>query len=214
MDLRGRSWEPANVRLSEKCKEYRVYRGSQETPSLSVEIDWQKLSDELGLLKPDGEAGGSEDARRALELIIGEDTWRATVDHYVASRRGSELARYVLWQLRPWSAMSHCYEIFKGSHKLAVRRSAVELLRVVADRRALPWIPEFLNDSDPDIQTWGIGVLDQLLFSELVWPEEAEELIKMAELHRNDGVRDAAESIRSHLRTGTVLDGPSDPVEN
>ena len=171
----------------------------KETPSLSVHIDWQKLSAELGLLKPDGEAGGSDDARKALELIIGEDALRASVDHYVACRRGSELARSVLWQLRPWSAMGHCYQIFKGPHELDVRRAAVELLRVVADRRALPWIPEFLNDNDPDIQMWGIGVLDQLLFSELIEPEDAEELIKTAGLHRNERVREAAESIRRHL---------------
>ncbi len=171
---------------------------------MSAEIDWQKLSAELGLLKPDGEAGGSDDARKALELIIGEDALRASVDHYVAYRRGYELARSVLWQLRPWSAMSHCYEIFKRPKELALRRAAVELLRVVADRRALPWIPEFLDDSDPDIQSWGIGVLDQLLFSELLWPEEAEELIKTAELHQSERVREGL----------NVFDGTCVPGQN
>jgi hypothetical protein len=46
-----------------------------------------------------------------------------------------------------------------------------------------------------------LGVLDQLLFSELIWPEEAEELIKTAELHQSERVREAAESIRCHLQT-------------
>ena len=176
---------------------------------MSAEIDWHKLSAELGLLRADGETGGSDDARRALELIIGEDALRASVDHYIAYRRGYELARSVLWQLRPWSAMRYCYEIFKGPQKLTVRRAAVELLRVVADRRALPWIPEFLEDSDADIQSWGIGVLDQLLFSELIWPEEAEELIKMAERHQNQLVREGAERIRGYLRTRAAADPPN-----
>ncbi len=109
--------------------------------------------------------------------------------------------------------MRYCYEIFKGPRELAVRRAAVELLRVVADRRSLPWIPEFLDDSDPDIQTGGIGVLDQLLFSELIGLEEAEELIKTSELHRNERVRERAELIRRHLRTRTELDQRPDPAD-
>jgi hypothetical protein len=179
---------------------------------LGAEINWQKLSTELGLLRPDGEAGGSGHARKALKLIIGEDALRASVDHYVAYRRGYELARSVLWLLRPWSAMSYCYEIFKARKELAVRRAAVELLRVVADRRAMPWIPEFLDDSDPDIQAWGIGVLDQLLFSELISPEEAEQVIKTAELHQNERVREGAERIRQYQRIRTELDERSGPA--
>ena len=179
---------------------------------MSAEIDWQKLSAELGLLTADGEAGGSNDARRALELIIGEDALRASVDHYVAYRRGYELARSVLSQLRPWCAMSYCYEIFKGPQELPARRAAIELLRLVADRRALPWIPEFLHDSDPDIQAWGIGVLDQLLYSELIWPDEAEELIETAELHQNNLVREGAERIRRYLRTRSEMHEPTDPA--
>lgn len=175
-----------------------------------MEIDWQKLSAHLGLLRPDGEAGGSDDARRALELILGADALRASVDHYIAGRRGSELARSVLWQLRPWSAMSHCYEIFKGQKELPVRRAAVELLRALADRRALAWIPEFLEDSDPGIQSWGFGVLDQLLFSELIEPEEAEELIQAAEQHRNQLVREGAQGIRGYLRTRAERQEPTD----
>jgi hypothetical protein len=82
---------------------------------------------------------------------------------------------------------------------------------VVADRRALPWIPEFLNDSDPDIQGWGIGVLDQLLYSELVWPEEAEDLLKTAEQHQSEHVRERAEWIRNFLRVRAETPAPRDP---
>ena len=62
---------------------------------MSTEIDWQKLAGELGLLTLDGESAGSDDALRAIELILGEDTLRASVDHYVAHRPGYELARSV-----------------------------------------------------------------------------------------------------------------------
>jgi hypothetical protein len=76
---------------------------------------------------------------------------------------------------------------------------AVELVRVVADSRALPWVAEFLDDEDTVIQAWGVGVLDQLLWSRLIEPEEAEDLLRIAERHQNGAVRDRAEFIRSFL---------------
>ena len=130
--------------------------------------------------------------------MIGEDTLRASVDYYIEHRPGSELARLVLWRLRPWSAMSRCWEVFKGLDEIEARRTAVELLRVVADRRALPWISEFLEDTDALIQTWGVGVLDQLLWSELIGQEEAEAVLR-TEQHSNESVRERAEFIRSYL---------------
>ena len=167
---------------------------------MNTQIDWQALASKLDLFTANGERSGDEAAQRALELIIGEDALRQSVDYYIAGGRGSMLARSVLWQLRPWSAMSYCYEIFNSQQELDIRRSAVELLRVVADRRAVPWITEFLNDSDAEIQSWGIGVLDQLLFSKLVESEEVEDLISTAEGHASQAVRECAERIRLYLR--------------
>jgi hypothetical protein len=185
----------------------------KECTSLSVKIDWEELASRLGLLTADGESSGSDQARRALELILGEDALRASVDYYLAHRRGSELARSVLWQLHPWSAMSYCYEIFKGPHAIETRRTAVELVRVVADHRALPWISEFLADKDADIQVCGVGVLDQLSWSGLIQPEAAEELLRTAEQHENEAVREVAEFIRGFLRARAETDEPQEPNE-
>jgi hypothetical protein len=192
----------------------RKRQGSMEKKactSQSVKIDWEELASRLGLLAADGESSGSDAARRALELILGEDALRASVDHYLAHRRGSALARSVLWQLRPWSAMSYCYEIFKGPHPIKTRRTAVELLRAVADRRPLPWVSEFLADEDADIQAWGAGVLDQLLWCELIEPEESEDLLRTAEQHENELVRKRAEFIRGFLHTCAERDEPREP---
>jgi hypothetical protein len=166
-----------------------------------IEIDWERLSTRLGLLHEHGESGSSDAAKRALELIIGEDACRAAVDYYIAGRRGHELSRMVLWQLHPWSAMEYCYEIFNSARPIEDRRSAVELLRVVADGRALPWVAEFLSDTDNELQGWGAGVLDQLLWSNLIAREEAEELLIAAEQHDNNAVRTRAEFIRGFLRS-------------
>jgi hypothetical protein len=148
---------------------------------------------------PDREPAGSDVALRALEMILGEEPLRAGVDYYVAHRPASELVRSVLWLLRPWSAMARCRELASSSNDAETRRSAVELLRVVADRRALPWVSEFLDDSDPHVQNWGIGVLDQLLWSELIEPDEAEDILDRAAHHHNQEVRERVEFIRSFL---------------
>ena len=161
-------------------------------------IDWQGLARRLGLLRDDGESGSTESARRAVELLLGEDAIRSSVEHYVTRRPGSELARSVLWLLRPWSAMERCYEIYRHSDSLDERRAAVELLRVAADRRALAWVAEFLSDPDAEIQKWGMGVIDQLYFSSLADFEEIEEFLSVAERHPSEAVRSMAASVREN----------------
>jgi hypothetical protein len=172
------------------------------------QIDWPALANQLGLLRSGSphdpgaryESSGSDPARRALEILIGEPAIRASVDYYITYAPGSELARSVLSLLHPWSAMAYCYEIWRSSSPIEDRRRAIELLRVVADRRALGWVGEFLEDPDDGIQEWGAGVLDQLLWSNLVTEEEAEPLLANAEKHPNPQVRRRAEFIRGYLR--------------
>jgi hypothetical protein len=165
-----------------------------------MEIDWDATRAVLRSEMPERDAAGDDAARRALELLLGEQTLRQSVDYYAELRPARELVRSVLWVLRPWSAMVRCYELAQSPNDIETRRSAVELLRAVADRRALPWISEFLDDPDSQIQLWGIGIVDQLLFSDLVEPGEAEELLKRAEHHENSAVREQAESTRGYLR--------------
>jgi HEAT repeat protein len=167
---------------------------------MPTDVNWDQLRKALRLEMIDGDDAGSDAARRALEMILGEVTLRESVDYYVAVRPARELVRSVLWLIRPWSAMARCHELAQLPNEIETRRSAVELLRVVADRRALPWVSDFLNDRDFQVQSWGLGVLDQLLWSELIEPEEAEELLERAARHENEAVRDRVEFIRGYLR--------------
>jgi hypothetical protein len=105
---------PGIVRKNETAYCSQVSCAFRDMERMSTEINWEELATTLGLLINNGERGSSEAARRALELLIGEDALRASVDYYIAGRRGAELARCVLWQLHPWSAMRYCYDIFKG----------------------------------------------------------------------------------------------------
>jgi hypothetical protein len=166
---------------------------------MTEHIDWRALALQLGTLTKGGEFGGSNQAREALEVLLGEDNLRAAVDYYISGRPGSELTRSVLWYLRPWSAMKYCYDIYVSGRCIDSRRAAVELLRVVADERAVGWVAEFLEDEDADIQSWGGGLLDQLIFSGQVDADDVEELISRAEAHANPIVRDRAEVIRADM---------------
>jgi len=167
---------------------------------MATDLNWGELRAALRLEFINGDDAGSDAARRALEMILGEKTLRDSVDYYVERRAAGELARSVLWLLRPWSAMSRCHELAQLPNAIETRRSAVELLRVVADDRALPWVSDFLEDQDAQIQSWGIGVLDQLLWSELIEPADGEELLERGAQHGNPAVRDQVEFIRTYLR--------------
>ena len=166
---------------------------------MAEEIDWKALALQVGSLGGRHERGGNHYARRAIELLLSEDNLRNAVEYYLAGPPGSELARSVMWYIRPWSAMKHCYDIYKSERDIETRRMAIELLRVVADERALNWVAEFLGDEDSGIQTWGVEVLEQLISSGSVEVEDAEQLLLKAETHANILVRERAELIRENL---------------
>lgn len=166
---------------------------------MTKHIDWEALARGLGTLTDNGESSSTQFARKALETIIGEDSLKDAVDYYIKGGPGSELARSVLWHLHPWSAMRYCHEIFASEHPVEDRRSAVELLRVVADERAAGWIKEFLEDEDAGIQIWGAGVLDQLLWSSIVDREDVEPLLTLCLNHDNEAVVENARFIVGYL---------------
>ncbi|QDT28219.1 hypothetical protein Enr10x_35590 [Gimesia panareensis] len=163
------------------------------------EIDWTAIARKLGTLQENGESGGSKTAREAVAMIIGSSNLRAAVDYYVSHKKGSELVRHVLWLLHPWCAMERCYEIYQNEKDHDARVDAIELLRVVADRRALPWIKGLLEDPDEGIQCWSAGIVDQLLWSHLVDPEECEELLQLMQNHTNKEVLERYSFIMEYL---------------
>jgi hypothetical protein len=183
-----------------------------------AKIDWRLLAQQVGSIKQNSNSvigstqiGSSELAKQAIEHLLGEENLRSAVDYYISQQPGSELVRNILWQLHPCSAMQYCYDLYKSPvESIDIRRSAVELLRVVADYRVLPWIYEFLEDDDSSIQAWGVGVLDQLLFSNLVHAEDVrvEELLRKIIEHPSAQVRQTAETLglSSYLESLTPED--------
>lgn len=162
--------------------------------------DWTDLARRLGSFsEPGAEASGTPHARAAIEELLGAETLRSAVDHYVSSAPGASLARSVLWHLHPWSAMQHCHELYLSDPDLSRRRRAVELLRVVADRRALQWVTVYLADPDRQIQFWGAGIVDQLLFSDLVEVEECDAILQIMAGHPHEKIREQYESLMQLL---------------
>jgi hypothetical protein len=169
----------------------------------AARIDWNNLANQLGLITlTEGgrsERGGSDPARKALAEILGRDAIVASVDDYIDGAPGSELIRSVLKLLYPAWAIERCLEVFRSNEDLAVRRSAIELLRVAADASVIDCVLEFLDDPDPGIQSWGIGVIDQLLMSRRADIEDCEGVLMYAEAHPNEQVREKAHFIRENF---------------
>ncbi|MGC0415964.1 HEAT repeat domain-containing protein [Embleya sp. AB8] len=150
-------------------------------------VDWQALADSIGA---DPNTGGERTARRAIAFLLGDEAIRGAVDWYVEGLPASEHARSVLRLLQPDAARSRCLEIYRTDPDPERRHLAVELLRVVATADDLPLVGEFLADADPAVQTWGIGILDQLLFRGQVDADDAEPFLRAAEHHPNPQVRE------------------------
>ena len=158
--------------------------------------NWENIANEVGAIDENSdEFSSNKMACEAIEILLGKDNLREAVRYYVAHKPGSELLRSVLWQLHPYSAMEECYRIFKESEDIDEKIDAIELLRVVADKRVLKWVPEFLKYENPGIQNWVIGIIDQLLFSNLCDEEDVAEILDKARNHSSEYVRDKVEGM-------------------
>jgi len=161
-------------------------------------IDWRGLADTLETITwtdyGHRESGGTNIACNALVEIVGDTALRDAVDFYVSGRPGFEVARSVLWLLRPPVAMERCREIYRTSDDDQQAADAINLLQVVADRRVLEWIPEFLASENVSVRLWGLGIVDQLL----IMQEEIEfaEALPLLET----GLRDPVEAVRSQAQ--------------
>jgi hypothetical protein len=77
-------------------------------------IDWHELALKVGTIRKNGESVSNRDGWRAFEILLGEQNLRNAVDYYIDGFEGSELVRFILWQIHPWSAMEYCYQIYKS----------------------------------------------------------------------------------------------------
>ncbi len=168
-----------------------------------MEIDWKRIAIEIGGLDHSGGelVTGTHGGRQALEILLGRENLRKSVDYFVDGRPGQFTVEQVLKIARPSAAMERCYEIFKTDTDWKRRCGAVFLLAHFADEEALPWIRDFLSDPEAVIRRNGLQVLCYVLYGcvsdrgiELAW-----ELLRVANSDPDAGIRELASDIRLQL---------------
>jgi hypothetical protein len=159
-----------------------------ERNDVTGSIDWQALAQRLNQLNQDRPSVEHDAEKKVIAVSLGESDVISAVDYCISDKSSSESVRSVLRQLHSWQAMQRCYQLFREGNA-ETRRSAVELLRVIADRQALPWISEFLDDGDPLIQYLGVEILDQMVWSGSVRYDECTDLLAVIKRHPNPEVR-------------------------
>lgn len=160
--------------------------------------DWTLLAKKLGSIKEDGsESGSTAYAKLALEEILGEEWIYNTVDFIMTYRPGRELALNCLVDLETEKAAQYAYQIYKNN-KGEIRQDAVWLIGKIAHPASFQWVEEFLND--PEVLSWGLGLLDQLLWTEKIQPDNrTEDLLDLAMLNSEGALAKNVAFIREYL---------------
>lgn len=174
------------------------------------EIDWVALAAEVGSIAPtrerwndEGGMGihesmGTDMAQKGLERIIGTENIRKAVDLFLDLEPGGAFAGGVLRYIHSSQALDMAYAEYKrGDPDRAPM--AVLLIKNLCHPRAIEWVSDFLEDDT--VAGWGIGVLDQLLWTHTVeWEHPlVQPLMTRAEAHHNENVREQAAFIREYI---------------
>lgn len=160
--------------------------------------DWRQLATQLGSLRDDGsESGGDSFAQHAFDEILGDEWIESTVEHIISFGRGRELAMNCLRYLHSAKATKYAYHVYKTSEGERADQ-AVWLIKHLANPIAFDWVEEFLNDKD--VIHWGIGVLDQLLWTEQIpYGDKAKSLLELADRNSNGQLKEQTDFIRQYL---------------
>ena len=172
-------------------------------------IDWREIASKVGAIEPDGSEriAGTEGGRRALELLLGEDNIREAVDHWADQKLGEFTAEQVLIIISSSVAMERCYEIYKREPASLRACAAVFLLAEMADSRVLPWVHEFLEDSNEAIRWNGLMALRMILEGPLgdEGIATAKKLLTKAESDFDQRLQERAREIRQQLASNPRL---------
>jgi hypothetical protein len=159
--------------------------------------DWTKLAQQLGLLNNSGEIGGTRYAQEALDEILGDEWIESTVEFILENKSGQELAMNCLRHLHSSKATIYSYKVYKTSVGQRAQ-DAIWLIKHLANPIAFKWIEEFLNDVN--VIHWGIGVLDQLLFTQQMdYNERCELLLEIADRNSKGQLKEQTNFIRQYV---------------
>ncbi|MEQ8716751.1 MAG: hypothetical protein RIE08_04005 [Acidimicrobiales bacterium] len=164
-------------------------------------VDWGALAAHLGAQR----TVSSEDARRALSLIVGVDAIRSAVDEYLAHGPGSELARTTLRLLRSPEASEYCMEQYRAAAHSERRLDAVELLRGTCGPEGLSCLEELLRDESDEVAYWAAHIITELAWGGWHDSDEYSDALSSAERHPSERVREVARDARKAIER---MEGP------
>ena len=137
-------------------------------------------------------------SKLALESFLGKLWIKNTVDYIIQLKPEWNLAVNCLRILESEYATDYAYQIYKNSTTKEDCRIAVSVIKDIAHPKSIEWIAEFLNDKN--VADFGLGVLDQLLWSEKIEPNElTESLLNLATESWNGQLNEKVEFIREYL---------------
>ena len=167
--------------------------------------NWKEIALKVGSLNHDGsESGGDSYGQAALEEILGEEWMQNTVEHIISFKKGSEIATNCLCLIHSQKAAVYAYGIYKSSEGERAGR-AVWLIKQLAHPVSFKWIEEFLIDLN--VIGWGLGVLDQLLWTKRIsYDEKVEKLLQLALTNSEGQMADQIYSIRKYLQAKAETD--------
>jgi|SRR5271168_435664 len=182
-------------------------------------IDWEAIATQVGDLNWHGNVrrgSGTDSGRRALEILLGEENLRDAVDYFISLEPGWDTAEMVMKIIRSKIAMAHCLEIYKSEPGTERACSAIFVLGSFADRTALPWVGDFLGDSNVAVRLNGLRVLQNILYDFSTLSDEqlstAKELLKRTESDPDPAVQERAAEIRTWLNEDDQEHG--EPMQN
>lgn len=166
-----------------------------------MNTDWKQVGIEIGLITNNSESGSTEYAKLAFENILGEKWIKEAVEKAMTNDQGSELAMNCLRHISSRLAADYAYSIYQSDLNLERKKRAVWLIKHLAVSNSFDWIEEFINDNN--VIGWGIGVLDQLLWTEEIHYEDEkvriEYLFNLAISNSDGELEEKVEFIKKYL---------------
>ena len=166
-----------------------------------MNTDWIKIGTEIGSITENSDCGGTEYAKLAIENIFGEKWIKETVEKAISNEPGAELAMSCLSHISSEIATNYCYLIYQSDPNPERKNMAVWLIKHLAVKKSYDWIEEFINDKN--VIGWGIGVLDQLLWTKKIDYEDekikVDYLLNLAIENSNGELKENVDFINEYL---------------
>lgn len=155
-----------------------------------MKTNWYELTFSIGQ--------DSQYVSRAFETILGDEWIEDTVECAIEYGLGGELAMNCLRHIHSEKACIYAYNVYKSSTGERARM-AIWLIKHLTNKISYPWVEDFLNDKN--VMDWGLGVLDQLLWGQIIeYDENVERLLQLAHINSKGGLDELIQFIRDYLK--------------